>query len=82
MSCLKSKSYIVRVLPSDANFVVFQVRHAYEVYKQMANSGVVIRYRGNLIHLKDCLRATIGTHAENNQMLSKLDHVVASLHAS
>ena len=38
----------------------------------MAENGVVIRYRGNLLHLKDCLRATIGRPEENDKMIQML----------
>lgn len=56
-----------------------QVPHALTVYKQMADRGVVIRYRGNQHLLKDCLRATIGTYEENNRMLELLVEVSGEL---
>jgi histidinol-phosphate aminotransferase len=55
------------------------VPHALTVYKQMADRGVVIRYRGNQHLLKDCLRATIGTYEENNRMLELLVEVSGEL---
>lgn len=69
---LRSLPFVKRVLPTDANFVVFEVPNAFQVYKNMARAGVVIRYRGNLIHMNDCLRATIGKPEENDQMVSLL----------
>lgn len=69
---LRAMSTVRRVLPSDTNFVLFEIPNAFAVYQQMAKAGVVIRYRGNLIHLTNCLRATIGTADENNEMLELL----------
>ena len=69
---LRGLPFVQRVLPTDSNFVVFQVPNAFQVYKNMANAGVVIRYRGNLIHMKDCLRATIGKPDENDRMIALL----------
>lgn len=72
---------VQRVLASDTNFVLFQIPNAYDIYKEMATNGVVIRYRGNLIHLKDCLRATIGRPEENDQMIQLLTQTAARLNA-
>jgi histidinol-phosphate aminotransferase len=47
----------------------------------MASRGVVIRYRGNQLHLKDCLRATIGSAEENDKMLELLKQVSIELGA-
>ena len=49
-----------------------QVPHAKRVYTEMAARGVVIRFRGNQLNLTDCLRATIGSHEENDRMLELL----------
>ena len=72
-------SVVRRVLPSDTNFLVFEIPEvAFEIYQTMATEeGVVIRYRGNCIHLRDCLRVTIGTPEENDAMLRALDRACA-----
>lgn len=72
MKELRSLSFVKCVYASDSNFVLFEIPHAHAVYKEMANRGVVIRYRGNQLHLKDCVRATIGNPEENNRMLELL----------
>merc|ERR1712070_424025 len=62
MKRLNGLDYVVKVYPSDANFVLFQMKaHSKEVYKQMADSGVVCRYRGSEIHCPECIRVTIGS---------------------
>lgn len=59
-----------------------QVDHAQEIYKRMADNGVVVRFRGNELHCKDCLRVTVGTVEENNRMLELLEETVAALSAA
>lgn len=59
-----------------------QVDHAQEVYKRMADNGVVVRFRGNELHCKDCLRVTVGTVEENDRMLELLAETVAAISAS
>lgn len=46
-----------------------QVPRAQEIYKDMAQSGVVARFRGNELHCKDCIRLTIGKPHENDTFL-------------
>lgn len=56
-----------------------QLPHALRVYRQMADRGVVIRYRGNQLLLTDCLRATVGSPEENDSMLELLETVSREL---
>ncbi|CEG49588.1 histidinol-phosphate transaminase [Plasmopara halstedii] len=72
---LQKLSFVRRIFASDSNFVLFEIPHALTVYRQMANRGVVIRYRGNQHLLTDCLRATIGSREENDRMLELLVEV-------
>ena len=63
---------ITRVFPSSTNFIMFSTRFAQETYLAIAEAGVVIRYRGNCHNCEGCLRATVGTREENDEMLEKL----------
>lgn len=58
--------------PSDANFLLIEVPDALRIYKEMADAGVVIRYRGDQIHCDSTIRITIGTAEENDAMLTML----------
>jgi histidinol-phosphate aminotransferase len=64
-----------RIHPSDSNFLLAEVANALHVYKTMADSGVVIRYRGDQIHCDGTIRITIGTPEENDAMIEKLKEV-------
>lgn len=66
-----------KVHPTDANFVLVVIDNAYEVYKKMADSGVVIRFRGDQIHCENTIRITIGTHQENLSMIKRLKEVTS-----
>ena len=69
---LENLAHVEKVFPSDANFLLFKVDDALNVYKKLADSGVIVRYRGNEPHCENCLRMTIGTTQENDQFLSSL----------
>ncbi len=51
---------------------VFQIPFAHNIYKDMADAGVVARYRGGELHCKDCIRLTIGRPHENEKFLELL----------
>ena len=42
---LQSMSFVRRVYPSDANFILFSLPNSQEIYKKMADRGIVCRYR-------------------------------------
>lgn len=67
---------VQKVFPTDANFVLFRIENALQVYKEVAAKGVVVRYRGNEPHCENCLRLTIGTPLENERFLETLESVV------
>lgn len=65
--------FVIKVYPSDANFLLFRVKkNAKEIYKTMADGGVVTRYRGTEMHCDECIRVTIGTVEENKTFLECL----------
>lgn len=57
-----------------------RIDHAQEIYKKMATEkGVVIRYQGNKIHCKDCVRITVGTPEQNDVLLDTLKKTIAEI---
>ena len=70
-----SPRIVKRILPSDANFLMFALDNATAIYKTMADEGVVVRDRSNQLHCDGCLRVTVGTPEENAAFLEKLQKV-------
>lgn len=44
-----------------------------------SEKGVVIRYQGNKIHCKDCVRITVGTPEQNGVLLDTLKKTIAEI---
>lgn len=79
---LEALDFVVKVYPSDSNFLLVKMKSlAEEVYKTMANRGVVLRYRGREMHCEGCIRMTIGSEKENNACLELLEKVYNELAA-
>lgn len=74
---LSHATEVEKVFPSDANFLLFRINHAEEIYRKLAEKGVIVRYRGNEPHCENCLRVTIGMPDENIRFLKTLKEVLS-----
>jgi histidinol-phosphate aminotransferase len=76
---LAKLSIVKKIHHTDANFVMFVIPKAQQIYKTMADRGIVCRYRGTELHCTDCLRLTVGTRIENEKFLDLLQQVAKEL---
>jgi len=65
-------SFVEKIYPSDANFILIKVDNANERYDQLVEKGIVIRNRNNDDLCKNCLRITVGTEEENQKLIQTL----------
>ena len=72
ISELNNIKQIQKVFPSDANFVLFKIKNATEVYNKLAKKGIIIRNRSNQPLLENCLRVSVGTSKENKKFIQTL----------
>lgn len=63
---------VQKVYPSDANFVLAKTTEATNVYNYLKENGIIVRNRSSVILCEDCLRITVGTPKENQQLLEAL----------
>lgn len=61
-----------QIYPSDANFFLTRVKGADRIYAYLVSKGIIVRNRSKVVRCGDCLRITIGTPQENNQLLGAL----------
>ncbi|GAA3641887.1 histidinol-phosphate transaminase [Flavivirga jejuensis] len=72
ISELQSVSFISKIYPSDANFVLVKVDDASKRYDQLIDKGIVIRNRTTQPGCENCLRLTVGTKEENTILIKNL----------
>ena len=61
------------VAPSEANYLLFRVPQAHEVWQQLYDEhSILLRDLSDLPGLSDCLRVSIGTPEENDELLAAL----------
>jgi len=61
-----------QVFPSDANFFLARMTDAQKTYDYLVDCGIIVRNRNRVQLCHNCLRITIGTRSENNELLSAL----------
>ena len=66
---LNELSFIIKVYPSDSNFILIKVDDADLIYKQLIEKGIVLRNRSKELLCDNCLRITIGTPYENELLI-------------
>ena len=70
----------VEVFPSDANFILFRVNKASQIFSELKQRNILIKnLDGSHPLLKNCLRVTIGTPDENKQFLRTLQECIMKL---
>lgn len=70
---LGSLKIIRKVYPSDANFLLVEVTDADVLYNKLLSKKIIIRNRNSVV--KNCVRITIGTPQENQQLLTALNEI-------
>ncbi len=60
------------VFPSDSNFLLVRVTDAKGIYRFLLKEGIVVRDRSTVTLCEGCLRITVGTPAENEELVKSL----------
>jgi histidinol-phosphate aminotransferase len=63
---------VKHVYPSEANFILVEVTDALGTYDYLVDQGVIVRDRSKVSLCENCLRITVGTNQENDELLQLL----------
>jgi histidinol-phosphate aminotransferase len=69
---LSKLELIQKIYPSDANFLLVKVKDPSAIYNFLLDHGIVVRDRSKVELCEGCLRITVGTPSENNELINKL----------
>lgn len=69
---LNKLPFVKTIYPSEANFILAKVENAKKVYDFLITQQIIVRDRSKIIACGDCIRITIGTPKENQQLLNAL----------
>ena len=71
-SALLRFPFVKKVWPSDANFLLVQVTDPDGLYAHLLKDGIIVRNRSRVSGCAGCLRFTVGTPSENDNLLKSL----------
>lgn len=72
MSSFTELAVCEKVYPSDANFFLAKMTDANAIYEYLVGKGIIVRNRSKVRLCGNCLRVTIGTKSENDELLGAL----------
>ena len=76
MTAISKYEFVEKVWPSEANFFLMRVADADAVMQRCEENNVLLRHFGG--DLSDCIRITVGSPSDNDQLLRALDTLVES----
>lgn len=71
---LEKLDLVEKIFPSDANFLLVRVKDADYIYNTLISNKIIVRNRTKLV--VNCLRITVGTPEENDELLKALKMIV------
>lgn len=71
---IASMPHVVKVFPSDTNFLLVKIPQARKLYEYLLSEGIIVRDRSSLELCEDSLRITVGTEQENTALVDAMYH--------
>lgn len=71
-------NFVLKVYPSDSNFILIKVTNANEIYDKILKKGIVVRNRTKDDLCENCLRISIGTPDQNRILIDVLKSISES----
>ena len=65
-----------KVYPSDSNFFLAKMTDAQGIYDYLVEKGIIVRNRTRVALCNNCLRITIGSKTENQELLAALRRLI------
>ncbi|MGB1185507.1 MAG: histidinol-phosphate transaminase [Flavobacteriaceae bacterium] len=72
---LEKISFVEKVYPSDANFLLVRVDDANKRYAQLIQNNIVVRNRSKQVGCENCVRLSVGTPQENQILIETLNRL-------
>ena len=63
---------VLKIFPSDANFILIKTIDAKGIYDHLVNNGIIVRDRSKVELCEGSLRITVGTPDENKTLITNL----------
>ena len=68
--------FVIKVYPTDANFVLVKTRNPRKIYQYLVDGKIIVRDRSSITLCEGCLRISIGSPEENATLIKALDDMI------
>jgi len=75
ISELKKLDFVLKIYPSDANFVLVKMKNANEIFNYLNQKSIRVRIRKDDERIADCLRITAGNTEQNDLLIKTLEEL-------
>lgn len=72
---IRKLTFVEKVYPSDANFILVKTKDANYIYKTLLDKNIIVRNRTKEVLCENCIRITIGTPLENEKLINALKEI-------
>jgi len=69
---LEKLPIVQKIYNSDANFLLIKFKDVEKIKTELFNKGIIVRDRSNQPKLKNCIRISVGTKAENDFLIQTI----------
>jgi histidinol-phosphate aminotransferase len=73
---LKKYPFVVKVYPTDANFVLVKTHDPRGIYQYLVDEKIIVRDRSSISLCEGCLRISIGSPEENVTLIEALNGLI------
>lgn len=73
ITALASQPFVIKIYPSDANFILVKTTNAVGIYNFLVRKGIIVRDRSKVELCEGSLRITVGTPDENETLINSLN---------
>ena len=73
---LKHYPFVIKVFPTDANFVLVKTHDARGIYQYLVDEKIIVRDRSSISLCEGCLRISIGSPEENATLIEAFDELI------
>ncbi len=70
---LNNLSVVLKIYPSDANFILVKMTQAKNIYEYLTSQSIIVRDRSSVTLCANCLRITVGKEIENKKLVEALN---------
>ncbi|QIW15046.1 histidinol-phosphate transaminase [Pasteurellaceae bacterium RH1A] len=72
---LQKLPLVEQVFESEGNYLLVKFKDSPKVFKALWDQGIILRNQHQAVNLENCIRITVGTAEENNQVLQALKNI-------